>query len=61
VAAPVTISYAFTIDTGQPKGALITDTATINDNTNPAFSRTSVTIANPYQVYLPMVIKGWSQ
>jgi len=60
VGAPVRITFAVTIDTGLPKGTLITNTATINDNTNPAFSRTAVTIADPYQVYLPVIIRSWS-
>ena len=60
VEAPVTITFAVTIDTGLPNGALITNTATIDDGANPAFSRTAVTIANPYQVYLPMAIRSWS-
>jgi hypothetical protein len=60
VGVPVTMTFAVTIDTGTPKGTLIINSATINDNTNPAFGRTVVTIADPYQVYLPVTIRSWS-
>jgi tripartite motif-containing protein 71 len=60
VGVPVTITLAVTIDTGVPKGTLITNTTTINDNTNPVFNRTAVTIVDPYQVYLPVTIGSQS-
>ena len=58
VGTAVTITYAVTVDAGLPKGALITNTAAIDDGANPAFSRTVVTIVNPYQAYLPAAARG---
>ena len=59
--AAVTITYAVTLDIGLTKGVLITNTVTIDDGVVPAFSRSAVTVANPYQVYLPMTIRNGTQ
>jgi len=42
-----------------PKGTLIINTATINDGVNPPLDRAAETVADPYQVYLPLTLKGW--
>jgi uncharacterized repeat protein (TIGR01451 family) len=59
VGVPVTITFSVSIDAMIPKGTLIVNTATINDGVNPPFDRTAKTVADPYQVYLPLTLKGW--
>jgi tripartite motif-containing protein 71 len=57
VGVPVTISFAVTLDAGTPKGTPITNTATFNDGVHPALNRSAVTLASPYLVHLPLVIR----
>jgi tripartite motif-containing protein 71 len=59
VAEIVTITFSTTISAMVPKGTLIVNTASINDGVSPSFSRTATTIADPYQVHLPMTLKVW--
>jgi uncharacterized repeat protein (TIGR01451 family) len=60
VAGTVTITFNANISAMVPKGTLILNTATTNDGVNPYFGLTTMTMANPYQVYLPVTIKSWS-
>jgi len=59
VGVSVTITFSVSVDAMVPKGTLIINTATINDGVNPPLDRAAETVADPYQVYLPLTLKGW--
>ena len=55
-AQDVTIVYSATLDGDMPRGTVVTNASTISGG-NASFVRSAMTIVDPYQVYLPVLLR----